>query len=84
MTSSWFVHVEPLCKLFIIHFHLVLPPVEGRLEEQWRAQMLKRGCGGWGEGEVGRTQMLKRGCVCRVSCRVEVCGMVVRGEGVQG
>ena len=84
MTSPCFVHVEPLCKLFIIHFHLVPPPVEGRLEEQWRAQMLKRGCGGWGEGEVGRTQMLKRGCVCRVSCRVEVCGMVVRGEGVQG
>ena len=23
-------------------------------------------------------------CVCRVSCRVEGCGMVVRGEGVQG
>ena len=44
----------------------------------------ERGVGGRGGGGGGRTQMLKRGCMCRVSYRVEICGMVVRGEGVQG
>ena len=50
VTSSWFVHVEPLCKLFIIHFHLVPPPVEGRAVEgtnvEERVCWLGRGRGG--------------------------------------
>ena len=38
-----------------------------------------------GRGRGGEdTNVEERICVCRVSCRVEVCGMVVRGEGVQG
>ena len=85
-SDIFLVCVEQLCKFFTIHFHLVPPPVDGRLEEQWRAQMLKRGCGGWGEGEGGGedTNVEEGMCVCRVSCRVEACGMGVRGEGVQG
>ena len=42
------------------------------------------GEGGGGGGGGEDTNVEEGMCVCRVSCRVEGCGMGVRREGVQG